>query len=845
MKKRLAGLLFTVAVLGAATLSPSAASASADPAPPPGGGLVSSTGRPVAHPEAAAGPLLAFDPNGAEERAAGDGVAPAVPEGATSPTEAATESVIGPDGRTQVSATTSYPSSAIGQINFDQGAGSFICSGWLIDPNTVMTSGHCVHEGAGGTWSTNVRFTPGRNGTGAGSAPYGTCRDTELLTTGNWISSSSAVDDWGIIQLNCNVGTQTGWFGAKNDTDANLQGSAITLRGYPGDQASGTMWTMDDQVRALNANQLFYQADSAGGQSGSPVYQPNGCSGPCGVAVHSYGPSGSTPPASTNNYGPRLTTTRLNDISSVAGANNAVPTPTNDVFADAAAMTGNTGTLGGTTVGATKQLGEPRHDNQPGGASGWYQWTAPMAGTLTVDTFNSAFDTLLAAYTGTAVNALTGVASNDDADNGSQSRIQFAVTSGTTYRIAVDGYDGANGATTLHWSFVESVKPTITLNSPPPGATYQRGQVVNALYSCADNAGGSGIASCTGTVASGSPINTSTLGQHTFTVNATDGAGNTEQVSRTYTVIDVTKPTITLTTPAADATYTQNQVVNAQYTCADDAGGSGMASCTGTVANGSPINTSTLGQQTFTVNAADNAGNTQQVSRTYTVVAGDTTGPTITVTSPVQGAVVEKGAVVLADFACTDPSGVTSCTGTVADGARVNTTALGLRTFTVNATDTKGNTSTRSVTYRVVRHRADAQVRRGSDRAFLGDNVVNTTGFNQSRATGIPRGASATFYVKIQNDGSVADTFGVRARGANRNFTVRWFQGQTDVTSQLLAGTFRTASLNAGGTAVLRAVITAKPNAVRNSVVTSTVTVTSVGRPAAVDVVKVAANRTT
>jgi glutamyl endopeptidase len=831
-----------VAVLGAATLTTSATPAGAtEPSPPStGGGLVSSTGEVVPTRESGVGMLPAFDPGGAEERAAGDGVAPAVPDGATGPVR---ETILGPDGRTQVSATTSYPSSAIGQINFKQGGNAYLCTGWLIDPNTVMTSGHCVHEGGGGTWSTNVRFTPGRNGTGTGSAPYGTCRDTELLTTGNWMSSSTAADDWGIIQLNCNVGTQTGWFGAKNDTDVNLLNSAVTMRGYPGDRADGTMWTMDDQVRALDATQVFHQADSAGGQSGSPVYQPNGCGGPCGVAVHSYGAGGASPPASSNNFGPRLTASRLNDISTVAGANNSVATPTNDTFAAAGTMTGNSGTLGGTTLGATRQLGEPRHANQPGGASGWYQWTAPMAGTLTVDTFGSTFDTVLAAYTGSSVGALTSVASNNDANGGLQSRMLFPVSSGTTYRIAVDGVDGANGATTLHWSFVESVKPTITLNSPPPGATYQRGLAVNAQYSCVDNAGGSGIASCTGTVPNGSPLNTSTLGQRSFTVTATDVAGNQEQVTRTYTVIDVTKPSITLTTPAGGATYSQGQAVDAQFACTDDTGGSGIASCVGTVANGSPIATSTLGPQTFTVTATDVAGNQEQVTRSYTVVAADTAGPTITITSPVAGAVHERGSVVVADFACTDPSGVATCTGTVADGARVNTTALGVRTFRVDATDSRGNTSQQTVTYRVVRHRADAHVRRSSDRTFVGDDVVNVTGAGQSRGTGVARGGSATFYVRIQNDGSAADAFTVRGQGSHPKFTVRWFAGTTEVTTAVRAGTYRSPNLNAGGTTVLRAVLTARGTSARGQAVTATMTVTSAANPAMKDVVKVTATR--
>ena len=70
------------------------------------------------------------------------------------------------------------------------------------------------------------------------------------------------------------------------------------------------------------------------------------------------------------------------------------------------------------------------------------------------------------------------------------------------------------------------------------------GQVVLADYDCADEAGGSGLATCAGPVADGDPIDTS-LGTHTFTVNATDVAGNPGGATATYLVTappDVTPP---------------------------------------------------------------------------------------------------------------------------------------------------------------------------------------------------------------------------------------------------------------------------------------------------------------
>jgi hypothetical protein len=130
--------------------------------------------------------------------------------------------------------------------------------------------------------------------------------------------------------------------------------------------------------------------------------------------------------------------------------------PANDLFASAIALTGASGTADGTTVGATKEAGEPSHAGNAGGASVWYRWTAPADATVTIETAGSSFDTLLAVYRGTAVNALTQVAANDDVSSSVRtSRLTFAATAGTTYLIAVDGYKGtatvAAGELKLTW----------------------------------------------------------------------------------------------------------------------------------------------------------------------------------------------------------------------------------------------------------------------------------------------------------------------------------------------------------------------------------------------------------
>ncbi len=60
---------------------------------------------------------------------------------------------------------------------------------------------------------------------------------------------------------------------------------------------------------------------------------------------------------------------------------------------------------------------------------------------MTFETVESRFDTVLAAYTGTSLGALTRVAQNDDlGPEVLQSRISFPAVAGTTYHIAVDGF---------------------------------------------------------------------------------------------------------------------------------------------------------------------------------------------------------------------------------------------------------------------------------------------------------------------------------------------------------------------------------------------------------------------
>lgn len=146
----------------------------------------------------------------------------------------------------------------------------------------------------------------------------------------------------------------------------------------------------------------------------------------------------------------------------------------NDSFANSATLVGVAGTTAGSNNGASKESGEPLHAGDSGGASVWYSWTAPASGLYGFTTAGSNFDTLLAAYTGTSVTGLTVVASNDDINVSNRaSSIVFQAASGTTYRIAVDGWVGSVGDFALSWQRVTTapILSSFTPNRGPRGGT--------------------------------------------------------------------------------------------------------------------------------------------------------------------------------------------------------------------------------------------------------------------------------------------------------------------------------------------------------------------------------------
>jgi hypothetical protein len=105
---------------------------------------------------------------------------------------------------------------------------------------------------------------------------------------------------------------------------------------------------------------------------------------------------------------------------------------------------------------------------------------------------------------------------------------------------------------------------------------------------------------------------------------------------------DGSAPTIAITTPPDGAHYKQGQKVLASYSCSDPDGPQDVVLCQGPAQNGKPIDTGTVGKNSFIVQATDRAGNSATKTVRYTVDTTEASPPTIKGLPP-QGGCVPRG----------------------------------------------------------------------------------------------------------------------------------------------------------------------------------------------------------
>ena len=124
-----------------------------------------------------------------------------------------------------------------------------------------------------------------------------------------------------------------------------------------------------------------------------------------------------------------------------------------DNFADRLSLPGESGQVKVSTLGATRETGEPRHANKRSVRSVWFSYVAGAEGLIEISTIGADFDTILAVYTGTELSNLAEVANDEDRGGLLTSSLRFKAEPDQEYIISVVGFNQHEGTAVLTWNF--------------------------------------------------------------------------------------------------------------------------------------------------------------------------------------------------------------------------------------------------------------------------------------------------------------------------------------------------------------------------------------------------------
>ncbi|CAD5900051.1 putative mucin/carbohydrate-binding domain-containing protein [Carnobacterium maltaromaticum] len=202
-------------------------------------------------------------------------------------------SIIGLDERIRVINTQEEPYNSTVFIAADGSSGS----GAVIGKNTVLTAAHVVMRIYGNPNKDSIYVIPGRD---SAVLPYGKFKIKSVYIPKNYIENPNVDMDIAILTIDTLEGKSIGDVVPELPfklTNTVNEGTKLSTVGYPGDKPWGTMWSSAGVALKHTDTRVYYDMDTVGGQSGSPVF--NGINEI--IAVHTTG-------IGISNFGTKLNT---------------------------------------------------------------------------------------------------------------------------------------------------------------------------------------------------------------------------------------------------------------------------------------------------------------------------------------------------------------------------------------------------------------------------------------------------------------------------------------------------------------------------------------------------------
>lgn len=201
------------------------------------------------------------------------------------------EAVIGNDDRVKVSNSllSSNPWRQICALGIRSQTGQrYVGTGWFIGAKTLATAGHCVYLQDDGGWAASIDVIPAKFGS---SAPFGTLRATRFAAVDGWTVHSQRDFDYGVIHLESeSAGQQTGNFEVRAFSGDLLNHVSAKISGYPADREQAQFQYFHERpIQRVTTTRLFYDIDTFGGQSGSPIWEDTAEHGVVAIGIHTTG----------------------------------------------------------------------------------------------------------------------------------------------------------------------------------------------------------------------------------------------------------------------------------------------------------------------------------------------------------------------------------------------------------------------------------------------------------------------------------------------------------------------------------------------------------------------------